>query len=60
MRIPLQNGRKITDATYRHVEIELEDGQKIIFSHSDVVQLLKAMNVASTKAAIADAQNNQD
>ena len=57
MEIKLQHGRKITDATGSHVEIQSPDGQKTILAHSDVVKLLMAMNAASTKVAIAAAQD---
>lgn len=60
MEIKLQHGHKLVDASGSYVTLITTHNHTVVLSHTDVVQLLKAMNEASTKVAIAAAQDRQD
>ncbi len=60
MNIKLKHGHKLVAARPTGVTIVTTHNQSVVLTHTDVVQLLKAMNEASTKAAIAAAQDRRD
>lgn len=53
MNIELNDTHRLVDATAESVTLVTANGETVVFTHSAVVQLLKAMNAVSTKAAIA-------